>query len=365
VKLALKEMYLDRETISKIIREATEEPAIPPEQVKDLTPTVRAWIISKRPHIEHAVLGTGQPEEQTPSKPSVSAEEKESLGERHVEPVDLVRAAEAFTRAILTADKLKTHYADLLQVAEQWSHRLIFPKPALLRPHDPSGRLMIEFICVNGDPFAGCYPDMVMYGELGLEDEELFPFLKDHLKGDPMKGDLILDHYGQWHEKTMELKERCYQLFTRVEKDVRAVVERIIGDSWADLKGDSSTDLPWALAEWAYDTITVEPVGRSLLQGPCSGPWPLNVVEDSAGWSSICDGSLRVATLPSGLAATLMEAYESLVGRFKGYPEVEEIRKLVDEIGNLYLKLDDEFAFLINSRQVPGRCAYCRSPDRS
>jgi len=65
-ELERKRIYLDKDTISQVIKEAIEEPAIPPAMVMTLAPLVQDWIISKRPGIKEAVLGipAGQPDQE-------------------------------------------------------------------------------------------------------------------------------------------------------------------------------------------------------------------------------------------------------------------------------------------------------------
>jgi sugar lactone lactonase YvrE len=80
-KLELQKIYLDRDTISKIIQEAIGEPGIPAEVVRTQKPAVQEWIISKRPHIREALSvasagETPQPERGggvEPTKPTAKA----------------------------------------------------------------------------------------------------------------------------------------------------------------------------------------------------------------------------------------------------------------------------------------------------
>ena len=80
-KLELRKIYLDRNTISKVIQEAIGEPGIPAELVRTQKPAVQEWIISKRPHIREALSGapaggTPQPEwggGVEPTKPTAEA----------------------------------------------------------------------------------------------------------------------------------------------------------------------------------------------------------------------------------------------------------------------------------------------------
>ena len=59
----------DTKTISQIIEEAIEEPAIPAEMIKDLEPVTQQWIISKRPQLKDEVPLLKHP---TPAKPGAS-----------------------------------------------------------------------------------------------------------------------------------------------------------------------------------------------------------------------------------------------------------------------------------------------------
>ncbi|MFH1484229.1 MAG: hypothetical protein ABIG98_08315, partial [Chloroflexota bacterium] len=81
-KLELQKIYLDRDTISKMIQEAIAEPGIPAELIRTQKPAVQEWIISKRPRIREALLGvpageTSQPERgggAEPAKPRAGVE---------------------------------------------------------------------------------------------------------------------------------------------------------------------------------------------------------------------------------------------------------------------------------------------------
>jgi hypothetical protein len=73
-KLELRKIYLDRNTISRIIQEAIGEPGIPAELVRTQKPEVQEWIISKRPHIREALLGAPAGVEPTKSTARAAGE---------------------------------------------------------------------------------------------------------------------------------------------------------------------------------------------------------------------------------------------------------------------------------------------------
>jgi hypothetical protein len=72
-ELELRGIYLDRETISKIIQEAIGEPGIPAELVRTQSPAVHEWIISKRPHVREALLGAPAGGRVEPTEPIAKA----------------------------------------------------------------------------------------------------------------------------------------------------------------------------------------------------------------------------------------------------------------------------------------------------
>src|SRR3989304_4312931 len=82
-KLELRKIYLDRNTISKIIQEAIGEPGIPAELVRAQKPAVQEWIISKRPRIRETL--SGAPAGETPQVAPVipPAETAEKAPGRH------------------------------------------------------------------------------------------------------------------------------------------------------------------------------------------------------------------------------------------------------------------------------------------
>jgi hypothetical protein len=88
-KLELRNIYLDRETISRIIQEAIGEPGIPAELVRTQKPAVQEWIISKRPHIREALLGAPPGETPQPERGGGVEPTKPTVGAR-VEPVAFV-----------------------------------------------------------------------------------------------------------------------------------------------------------------------------------------------------------------------------------------------------------------------------------
>jgi hypothetical protein len=76
-KLQLDDEGLDRKTISQIIKEAIEEPAIPAEILKDLEPVTQQWIISKRPQLQEKVP---LPEHPALTRPGASEDCSEAPG---------------------------------------------------------------------------------------------------------------------------------------------------------------------------------------------------------------------------------------------------------------------------------------------
>ncbi|HLE81410.1 MAG TPA: hypothetical protein VJA25_08965, partial [Dehalococcoidia bacterium] len=82
-KLELRKIYLDRDTISKMIQEAIGEPGIPAELVRTQKPAVQEWVISKRPRIREAL--SGAPAGETPQR---------SLGAKARDPGEQVEKAE-------------------------------------------------------------------------------------------------------------------------------------------------------------------------------------------------------------------------------------------------------------------------------
>lgn len=82
-KLELRKIYLDRETISRIIQEAIGEPGIPAELVRTQKPAVQEWIISKRPHIRETLLGApaGDTPPQSPGARARDPAEQEETAE--------------------------------------------------------------------------------------------------------------------------------------------------------------------------------------------------------------------------------------------------------------------------------------------
>jgi len=129
-KLELQNIYLDRETISKIIQEAIGEPGIPAELVRTQKPAVQEWIISKRPHIRETLSGApvGETPQQSPGAGARDPAEREETAE----PVKSKERGPGRYRWLRLAGIGSASIALFVVVAYLWPSPL--PKPTTAQP---------------------------------------------------------------------------------------------------------------------------------------------------------------------------------------------------------------------------------------